>query len=76
MNNFIKFSTVIINASKIKSIEIKHGIYCVTLTTNTFDGFMLFTSGYLKTINDKFEICKKQHPKDYKILTDWINKIN
>jgi hypothetical protein len=75
MNNFIKFSTVIINTSKIKSIEIKEGIYSLTLTTNTFDGFMLFSSGYLKTINDTFTICEKQHPVDYKILTDWINKI-
>jgi hypothetical protein len=76
MNNFIKFSTVIINTSKIKSIQIKEGIYSITLTTNKLDGFMLFTSGYLTSNNYKVEICEKQHPGDYKILTDWINKIN
>ena len=75
MSNFIKFSTIIINTSKIKSIEIKEGIYSITLTTNTFDGFMLFSNGYIKSINDTFELCKKKHPVDYKILTDWINKI-
>ena len=76
MSNFINFSSVIINTSKIKAIEMTNNKYIITLSTNTLDGFMLFTSGYFKSINDKVEICKTQHPEDYKILTDWINKIN
>ena len=76
MSNFIKFSSVILNTSKIKAIEMNNNKYIITLTTNTLDGFMLFTSGYFKSINDQVEICKQQHPEDYKILTDWINKIN
>jgi hypothetical protein len=36
---------------------------------------MLFSSGYFKSINDKVELCEKKDPKDYKILSDWINKI-
>ncbi len=76
MNNFIKFSTIILNTSKIKSIEIKQGLYCITLTTPKLDGFMLFTNGYLNSINEKVEICEKQYPEDYKILTEWINKLN
>jgi len=76
MSNFIKFRSVVLNASKIKTIEMKNNIYYVTLTTNTLDGFMLFTNGYFNSINDKFEICEKNHPEDYKILSDWINKIN
>ena len=76
MPNFINFSSVIINTSKIKAIEMTNNKYIITLSTNTLDGFMLFTSGYFKSINDKVEICKTQHPEDYKILTDWINKIN
>jgi hypothetical protein len=76
MSNFIKFSSIILNTSKIKAIEMTNTKYIITLSTNTLDGFMLFTSGYFKSIDDKFEICKIQHPEDYKILTDWINKIN
>jgi len=76
MPNFINFSSIIINTSKIKAIEMTNNKYIITLSTNTLDGFMLFTSGYFKSINDKVEICKTQHPEDYKILTDWINKIN
>jgi hypothetical protein len=54
----------------------KNNTYIITLSTNTLDGFMLFTSGYFKSINDKFEICEKKYPEDYKTLTNWINKIN
>jgi hypothetical protein len=75
MTNFIKFSSILINTSKIKAIEMTNNKYIITLSTNILDGFMLFTSGYFKSINDKVEICEKQHPDDYKILTDWINKI-
>ena len=53
----------------------KNNTYIITLTTHTLDGFMLFSSGYFKSINDKVELCKKKDPIDYKILSDWINKI-
>jgi hypothetical protein len=76
MSNFIKFNTLLINTSKIRTIEMKNNTYIITLSTNTLDGFMLFTSGYFKSINDKFEICENKYPEDYKTLTNWINKIN
>ena len=50
--------------------------YIITLSINKLDGIMFFSSGYFKSINDKVEICQKTYPEDYKILTDWINKIN
>ena len=76
MSNFIKFRNLLINTSKIRTIEMKNNTYIITLSSNTLDGFMLFTSGYFKSINDKYEICEKKYPEEYKILTDWINKIN
>ena len=75
MSKFIKFSSILLNTSKIKTIEMKNNTYIITLTTHALDGFMLFSSGYFKSINDKFELCEKKDPKDYKILSDWINKI-
>ena len=75
MSNFIKFSSIVINASKIKTIHMQNNIYYITLTTNKFDGFMLFTNGYLNSNNDKIEICGKKNPIDYNILSEWINKI-
>ena len=75
MSNFIKFNNLLINTSKIKTIEMTNNTYIITLTTHTLDGFILFSSGYFKSINDKFELCENKDPKDYKILSDWINKI-
>ena len=76
MSKFIKFSTLLINTSKIRTIEMTNNKYIITLSINKLDGFMLFTNGYFTSINDKYEICKKTYPEDYKILTEWINKIN
>ena len=76
MSNFIKLNNLLINTSKIRTIELKNNTYIITLSSNTLDGFMLFTSGYFKSINDKYEICEKTYPEEYKTLTDWINKIN
>ena len=76
MSNFIKFSTLLINTSKIRTIEMTNNTYIITLSINKLDGIMFFSSGYFKSINDKVEICQKTYPEDYKILTDWLNKIN
>ena len=75
MSNFIKLTSMLINTSKISMIEIQNNKYCIHLVENKLDGFWLFTSGYLKTIQ-KIEVCKEKHPIDYKNITDWINKIN
>ena len=75
MSNFIKFISIVINASKIKTIHMQNNIYYITLTTNKFDGSMLFTNNYLNTNNDKIKICGKKNPRDYNILSEWINKI-
>ena len=75
MSNFIKFSSIVINASKIKTIHMQNNIYYITLTTNKFDGFMLFTNSYLNSNNNKIEIYGKKNPIDYNILSEWINKI-
>ena len=76
MSNFIKFSTILINTSKIRTIEMTNNTYIITLSINKLDGIMFFSSGYFKSINDKYEICEKTYPEEYKTLTDWINKIN
>ena len=77
MSNFIKLTSVLINISKVSWIEIHNNKYCIHVIDEKLDGFWLFTSGYLVSNKDKqIEICKEQHPIDYKNLTDWINKLN
>jgi len=74
MVNLIKLSNVVINSLKISKIEIKESTYCIHLINPNIDGFFLFTSGFINTINDKIVVCKYQNPHDYKSLTDWINR--
>jgi len=74
MVNFIKLSNVVINSLKISKIEIHESTYCIHLINPNIDGFFLFTSGFINTINDKIVVCKYQHPQDYSSLTEWINR--
>lgn len=77
MSNFIKLTSMIINISKVSAIEIHASKYCIHVTDDKFSGLWLFTSGVLNSNKDKqIEVCKEEHPIDYKNLTEWINKIN
>ena len=78
MSNFIKLTSIIINTKTIKNINIniKNSSYCINLTHQKLDGFMIFSSGYFTSIDYKIDICKTKDPQDYKIISDWINKLN
>lgn len=76
-NQFIKFSSVLLNTAKISHIEMHPNKYCIHIIDNKVEGFWLFTSGCLSTNQNKtMEICKKKCPIDYEILNEWLNKIN
>ena len=77
MSNFIKLTSIIINTQTIKNINIitKNSSYCINLTHQKLDGIILFTSGYITSIDYKIDICKQKDPLDYKIITDWIDKL-
>jgi hypothetical protein len=76
MANFIKLSTFVINSAKIRNIEILENKYCIHLSDVNVEGFFLFTNGYIKTLREKIEVCKVQHPSDYNRVSEWINRIN
>ena len=75
MSHFIKFSNLIINTSKITKIEKINNTYCIHIVNNTIDGFFIFTSGYINSYNEKITVCEVNHHNDYKILTDWLDKV-
>jgi hypothetical protein len=73
-NQFIKFSSFILNIAKISHIEIQPNKYLIHVIDNKLDGFFLFSSGYITSNKDKpMEICKETYPKDYQKLTEWID---
>jgi hypothetical protein len=75
MSRFIKFSNMIINTLKINKVEIIDNTYCIHMEHNKIDGFFLFSSGYITSHNERITVCKVNHPSDYKILTDWLEKV-
>ena len=62
MPNFLKLTSIMINASNIGKIIIKNDKYIIHLYNNT-------------KYRDSIEIFKNKNPFDYKIIKDWINDI-
>jgi len=76
MSRFIKLTKKVINTSKIVTIDILPTKYTMVMCNHHFDGWLLFTSGSVNTFENKIEICKTEHPKDYQIVKEWINQMN
>ena len=72
--SFIKLTTMAINSAKINSIIIKETGYCIKMTSDKIDGFFLFSNGYIHSTPEQIEICKVNHPIDYKTVSEWLNK--
>jgi len=62
MPNFLKLTSIMINASNIGKIIIKNDKYIIYLYNNS-------------KYRDSIEIFKNKNPFDYKIIKDWINDI-
>jgi hypothetical protein len=76
MTRFLKLTQLVINTSKIGTIEKKQNKYYVHMLEGTsLSGVLFFGSGTFSTTCDPIEICKEQHSGDYKIMEDWINQI-
>jgi hypothetical protein len=75
MSKFIKFTNIIVNTSKIIKIETFPNKYHMHISNKKIDGWIIFSSGAVETIDDFIEICQTEHPLDYHILSEWIRKI-
>ena len=73
MSRFIRFSKLIVNTRKIATIDILPTKYTIFMSNNHFDGWFFVFSGTVESTNNKIEICKNNHPVDYKIMEEWIN---
>jgi hypothetical protein len=76
MMKFIKLSSHIINTNYIKTIVLKPDKYYINFVHNKIDGVFIFGGGVIDSINDELEICKNKSPEDYKIVSDFISKLN
>jgi hypothetical protein len=74
MNRFIKLTTISININYINNILIKSNKYHIYLASNKFDGIVAVFTNSPNSDLKKIVICKKENPKDYKIISDWLAK--
>jgi hypothetical protein len=75
MSRFLKLTGCMINVSNIRYILLdKPKVYNIKMTTNYFNGFILFGSGFIHSDNLEVTVCEKENPEDYKTVTEWINK--
>ena len=71
-------TNLLINTSDIHQIVIKPTKYYICIECKKNDAFSWYTTvfgfGSISSYTDRIEVCETNHPSDYKILTDWIDK--
>jgi hypothetical protein len=78
MSRFIKLTNLIVNTNTISKIIVKPNKYYIM--TKEIDGFeWKFAGSGFGNIYSRntceIEVCEREHPMDYKIVSDWISKI-
>ena len=72
---FLKFSNTIINPRYIHFINIADGKYTIHMVSHFVNGAYFFGSGAMETKTITMNICRKENPDDYNLMTKWIQKI-
>lgn len=79
MSRFIKLTNIVLNTDYVRKITIQPKIYTIHLVSRDIFGHTLlcFGSGYgmVSSNYGEVEVCETNHPTDYKIVTEWLNKI-
>ena len=78
MSKFIKFTNFLLNTNDIHKIAIQPNKYLIHIVSKKIDGFNWgiggFGLGNIYSYTYEIEVCETNHSKDYKILSDWIDK--
>ena len=78
MSKFIKFTNAILNTNDIHKIVIQPNKYIIHIVSKKIDGFNWgiggFGLGVISSHCSEIEICKNEHPTNYKLLSDWIDQ--
>jgi len=80
MSKFIKLTKFLLNTNDIHKIVIHPNKYCIHIVSKKIDGFNWgvgggFGLGSISSYTSTIEVCETNNSNDYKIVTDWIDKI-
>ena len=73
--NFIKLSRVIINTSKISTVQLLDNRYIIKVSSSNTSGFIVAGSGWIHSIDTVIHVCQKKDPEDFKVFTKWVEQI-
>ena len=71
MNTYLRLTKRIINPNYIEQIYIDTSKYYLYLSGPSLNGGF----GTISSCENKITICQEKNPKDFIIMTNWINKI-
>lgn len=74
MTRFLRLTHLIVNTTKIVTIDISPTKYTMYMSNQTMDGWFFVFSGTVESIHNKIEICKNKHSTDYQIVKEWIRR--
>jgi hypothetical protein len=78
MRKFLRLTNFALNINDINIIYIKPNKYHIFFTSKKVDGFGWLIAGFgfnsISSKVDEVEVCETEHPKDYKIVTNWLNE--
>jgi len=72
MSRFIRLTNFLVNVNQIRLIEITPDKYKISMIPHHISGTVILGSGSINTDNTNIDICKKEHIKDYTIVSDWL----
>jgi hypothetical protein len=75
MTRFIRLTNLIVNTSKIVTVDILPTKYVIHMNNQHFHGWILFSSGNIVSTPNTVEICENEKPNDYEIVKKWIDSI-
>lgn len=82
--NFLRLTNRVINLHHVAAITkyterktlftVHPEYYKILLTTSRVDGFILFGCGYMDGTPSYIEVCKKNDPVNFEIVSKWMEK--
>ena len=75
MSQFIKLTSKIINKNLISSVSVKQNKYYIYTMEHNMSGLFIGGSGLVFSFSEKIEICEKESPADYKIISQWFDTL-
>ena len=73
-STFLKLKGTIINTAHIRYILTEPNKYIINME-NITNGYQTLGSGSIKSNPIRFIICNKDLPQEYKILSEWIDRL-